>query len=306
MSHDVVRVRAPAKVNLSLSILARETTGYHQIETLFCALELADTLILRAVPQGLSLEVEGAELGPPQENLVHRAASAFYQAAGLAPAVHIRLEKRIPIGAGLGGGSSDAAATLRGLNRLHGHPLDHETLLRLAASLGSDVPFFLAGSPLALAWGRGERLLALPPLPPAPTLVAMPDFSIRTADAYHALAQHRAASATPVGPRLLRLDDLCTWEAIAANAANDFEPVIFARYPELAAIRESLAESRPRLALLAGSGAALFAIFHDEDQAAAAARALRARFPTLRLFETRTARALPEPVADPRGPDART
>jgi len=142
----MVRRGAPAKVNLSLRVLARERSGYHQLETLFCALELRDEIEIERGGGALSLQVEGAELGPPEENLVHRAAVAFHDAAGIRPDTRIRLRKRIPAGAGLGGGSSDAAATLAALNALHGAPLGPTHLLRLGAELGSDVPFFLCGS----------------------------------------------------------------------------------------------------------------------------------------------------------------
>lgn len=153
-----LQLRAPAKLNLHLAVLARETSGYHQIETVFCALELADRLEVRRAGAGIVLEVDGADLGPSEENLAHRAARTFYEAAAIAPEAEIRLEKHIPVGAGLGGGSSDAAAAMRALNMLHGTPLDEAALLQAAATLGSDVPFFLSGGPLALAWGRGERI----------------------------------------------------------------------------------------------------------------------------------------------------
>ncbi|MBA2244718.1 MAG: 4-(cytidine 5'-diphospho)-2-C-methyl-D-erythritol kinase, partial [Gemmatimonadetes bacterium] len=171
---EVVEVLAPAKINLWLRILAREESGYHSLETLFCAVSLADTVRISRAPE-LVFEVEGEiEVGPPERNLCVRAAERFYREMGRTPEVRIELVKRIPSAAGLGGGSSDAAATLRALNTLHGGPMPSDMLLQMGSELGSDVPFFLCGSPLALAWGRGERLLALPPLPPRPVLIAHP------------------------------------------------------------------------------------------------------------------------------------
>lgn len=286
----VARVRAPAKVNLRLRILAREESGYHQLETIFCALELCDALELRRGGEGVRLDVEGAELGPPEENLVCRAALAFYDAAGLTPAVRIRLVKEIPAGAGLGGGSSDAAATLRALNALHGAPLSRATLLRLGAALGSDVPFFLCDAPLALAWGRGERLLELPALPPAPALVVAPGFAIGTADAYRALDEHRRQPRRPPAePAVLRPELLASWDAVASLAENDFEAPTYARFPLLAEIKAALQQAGARIALLSGSGSALFGIFPDAQHRTAAAAALHDRFPELCLLPTKTA-----------------
>src|SRR5690606_14023498 len=122
-------------------------------------------------------------------------------------------------------------------------------LLRLGAALGSDVPFFLSGAALALVWGRGERVLPLPPPPPAPVLLAVPSFAIATAEAYRALDRHRPAPAVPA-PRTIRLEDLSSWSGLAATAANDFEPVLFPRHPELARLRDALAHAGARPARL--------------------------------------------------------
>src|SRR5690606_6718842 len=184
MTAVTIHWEAPAKVNLRLVVLAREASGFHQLETIFCAIDLADTITAQRAEPGIELEVVGARLGEPQENLVWRAASAFFRTSGIAGGARLRLDKRIPVGAGLGGGSSDAASTLHALNALYGRPLGPRSILELAAELGSDVPFFAAGRPFALAWGRGGRLLPFPALPPAPTVVGVPDFSIATVYAY--------------------------------------------------------------------------------------------------------------------------
>ena len=295
----VLRVAAPAKVNLTLHVLAREISGYHQLETLFCALELADTLEFRSGEPGIRLEVEGAELGPVEDNLVHRAARAFYATAGIESAVSVRLRKEIPSGAGLGGGSSDAATTLHALNQLHGGPLDRDTLLEIAAGLGSDVPFFLCGSPLALAWGRGERLMPLTPLPRAPVLVVVPGFGFPTPEAYRELDAFRTQSVGTSAPlasagaapaaRLVRRDELRTWEGVATLAHNDFEAPTYARYPELAELKALLLDAGASVALLSGSGSALFAAFPDEKERDDAASALHAHGTELRLIPTSTA-----------------
>ncbi|HEX7089231.1 MAG TPA: 4-(cytidine 5'-diphospho)-2-C-methyl-D-erythritol kinase [Longimicrobiales bacterium] len=283
-----MRAEAPAKLNLRLEILAREDTGYHQLESVFCTIDLADELELRAGPPGIRLEVTGAELGPPERNLAHRAAVAFFRATGSEPALTIRLDKRIPAGAGLGGGSSDAAATLRALNELYGRPLDGPALMRLGAALGSDVPYFVTGAALALVWGRGERVLPLPPPPRAPVLLAVPPFAIATAEAYRALDRQRGTA--PV-PRTIRLEDLSTWDGLAATAANDFEPVVFRAHPDLARLRDALEALGARPARLTGSGSTVFGIFESAAQRRAATAELARAFPHVRLIESFTAAA---------------
>ncbi len=287
-SAETIRVHAPAKVNLRLKILAREATGYHQLETIFCAIGLADKLELTRSGRGIELEVVGAELGAPEENLVHRAATAFFGIARLQPGVRIRLEKVIPAGAGLGGGSSDAAATLVALNALFGTPLTPASLFRIGAALGSDIPFFLSGAPNALAWGRGERLLPLPALPPAPMLVVVPDFPIATADAYRDLAQARAGRITAPQPTIIDPDRLGSWAGITRVADNDFEVTAFARYPKLRAIKVSLQDTGATISLLSGSGSAIFGIYPDETTLKTAIPLLRVAAPASRIIETTT------------------
>jgi 4-diphosphocytidyl-2-C-methyl-D-erythritol kinase len=268
---DAVSVEAPAKVNLRLAILAREASGYHSLESLFCAISLADLLTVRRADPGVALTVEGSvETGPPEHNLAVRAAQRFYGELGESPAVAIRLVKRIPSAAGLGGGSSDAAATLRALNTLHGEPFGRAALLRMAIELGSDVPFFLCGSPLALGWGRGERLLALPPLPERSVLVAHPGVAVPTPEAFAAVAERRGPAPPP---RAFALDaaELADWGAVERLATNDFGEVVAERIPVLRDALAAMRDAGARIALLAGSGGSVFGIF-DADDARDAAR----------------------------------
>jgi 4-diphosphocytidyl-2-C-methyl-D-erythritol kinase len=284
-----VKLYAPAKINLSLRILAREESGFHQLETVFCALDLHDLLELTPGAEGLRLIVHGPDLGPPAQNLVIRAASLFYQTVGMEPALELRLRKNIPPGSGLGGGSSDAAATLHGLNALHGLPVREAGLLEMAISLGSDVPFFLAGSSLALAWGRGERLLALPPLEPAPVLLAVPPFAVNTPDAYAALAADRVTAPAPRASAVQRMEELSGWDGIAKRAHNDFEQVMFVQYPVLAEVRDAVRDAGARLALLTGSGSCVFGVFRDAAARDAAAARLQEQFDGLRTIPAWTA-----------------
>lgn len=280
---------AHAKLNLFLRVLAREATGYHQIETLFCRLELADTLEIRtAETAGIELSVENGERGDPRENLVHRAATLFYRTVEREPALHIALHKRIPAGAGLGGGSSDAASTLRALNELSGSPLPQSELFRLGRALGSDVAFFLTDAPLALAWGRGDRLLELAALPRARVLLMLPDAATPTAGAYAELAARRERSGWQPNSVVITLDRLASWSSLATFAANDFEPQAFDRFPELGTARQIAIDHGARLSALTGSGSCYFAIFDERTRCEAAAAAVKSALPRFSTMITET------------------
>ena len=202
-----VSVLCPAKLNLYLRVIAREDSGYHQIETLFQAIDLCDELEVRPSGSGIALEVRSAPAGPlgevrddlgdPERNTVTLAARAFFAATGHEPGGEMTLGKAIPAGTGLGGASSDAAGALTALNALYGDPLDRPELLELGGTVGSDVPFFLAGGASVLAWGRGDRLLVRPPLPPSPVLLVVPDERSSTASAYRELSTRVALPAPP-------------------------------------------------------------------------------------------------------------
>jgi 4-diphosphocytidyl-2-C-methyl-D-erythritol kinase len=264
------RLRTPAKVSLTLRVLARRKDGYHGVHLVLVPVSLYDTLAFQSSPGNpLSLEVDSPEsLGPLEDNLVWKAAKAFEREAHLSLNAKIRLIKRIPSGAGVGGGSGDAAGTLVALNRLYGNPLSHDALLAAAEQLGSDVPFFIDACP-ALCEGRGERLTPLTALPRVPLLVVKPGFGIGTADAYGALAVARAGRLMPDPPPV---PDLTSVDAIASALHNDFEIVLFERYPELATIRQALLTAGAAGAVLSGSGSAVCGLFRD---AAARNRALQ-------------------------------
>jgi len=305
--------RAPAKVNLLLRVLAREAGGHHQIETVFQALELADQLRIvlgrpsetgsprdfgSALPR-IALEVEGVgadTLGPPEENLAVRAARLYSDALGdgRGPAtpvseIRVRLTKRIPHGAGLGGGSSDAAAVLRGLDQLHGGALGRDRLVELGGQLGADVAFFVLDAPRALGWGRGHRLLPLGALPRRPVLLALPPESIATPWAYGALAEHREREGVgAAGGAVLDHADLDSWEGMARLAGNAFQPVLEPLRPELAHIRRLLEEAGARPALLSGSGSAVFGLFRRESELREAEEALEGGAADVQVIRTAT------------------
>jgi 4-diphosphocytidyl-2-C-methyl-D-erythritol kinase len=281
-----VTVNAHAKVNLLLRVLAREADGYHGLETAFCLLALADRVTVERRPEAaVSLEVAGADTGPAEQNLAVRAARAVLDATGARFGVVLRLDKQIPVRAGLGGGSSDAAAALIAVNRLAGDAVPRHELLQFAARIGSDVPFFLSGAPFALAWGHGERLLRLPPLPRAPVLLVTPPVAIATPEAYGWIDEARASTSRRGGVAL-DLAALSTWGDVARLSGNDFESVVFGRLPELRQAFEALAGTRPLLCRLSGSGSTLFAVYRSVRDRDDAAMQLGRKHGTLRPTET--------------------
>lgn len=265
---SVWRGIAPAKTNLFLRVLAREVSGYHQIESLFQRLSLADdvTLELRPAESGITLSVSGipeGALGPQADNLMVRAATRYLTAAAANAGswgLHMTLGKVIPHGAGLGGGSSDAATVLRGLGDLLGHPVSPSDTLSIGASIGSDIPFFLSGGPLALVWGRGGRLLPLTPLPSCPVAIVQPERRISTPEAYARLATLRQQlGIEEAGPRLMA--GWTSWDAVSKDAENAFEAALAPVYPELPVIHAFLAGAGAEWSLMSGSGSAVVGFF---------------------------------------------
>ena len=261
MKGPSVRIAAQAKLNLHLRVLSREESGFHSLETIFHRIDLADDLVVTITPGERTIDVAGSGTGPHEQNLAFRAATAYSEHVGWPSGFLIELNKRIPVGAGLGGGSSDAAAVLRALNSLSPQPIARPGLLQLAAGLGSDVPFLTSDAVMALAWGRGERMLECPPLPRKDILLLTPAFSVSTADAYRWLDDDRAQTPGPA-PIPLVLDDiaLSTWGSIARFARNDFEKPVAARHPELEGYIERLRHSRALFAQMTGSGSTVFGV----------------------------------------------
>jgi 4-diphosphocytidyl-2-C-methyl-D-erythritol kinase len=266
-----VTLPALAKINLFLRVLSRNDDGFHAIETLLCLIDLSDTLTAeRREGRGVTIEVEGADTGPPNQNLAVRAAERVLEATGNRFGVHLKLVKRIPIRAGLGGGSSDAAAALHLVNKLAGNAVPRHELLQFAAQVGSDVPFFFGGAPLALAWGRGERMIRLPPLPSSPALLVTPPVPIPTPDAY-AWVDAAGATSARRGALALDLDAVSRWGDVGRMAGNDFESPVFSRHGSIRTAFEALVATRPLVCRMSGSGSTLFAIYRssrDREDAA--------------------------------------
>ncbi|MFI5244716.1 MAG: 4-(cytidine 5'-diphospho)-2-C-methyl-D-erythritol kinase [Gemmatimonadales bacterium] len=265
MSPDVraartARVEAQAKLNLFLRVLSREPSGYHQLETLFQRIALADSVTVSSGGAGRSLDCRGADVGPVERNLAWRAALAYAEAAGGPAAFRIEIDKRIPVGGGLGGGSADAAAVLRALNALAQRPLDDRALDAIAFSLGADVPYLLSTHALALGSGRGERLHALEALPSRDVLLAIPPFGVSSGDAFRWHAEQNAAR-KPGTLAMLPVGRKIEWRTIAALAANDLEHAVIAHHPEIGALRDAMRQSGAILAQMSGSGSTVFGVF---------------------------------------------
>ncbi|HEY8549419.1 MAG TPA: 4-(cytidine 5'-diphospho)-2-C-methyl-D-erythritol kinase [Vicinamibacterales bacterium] len=290
----MLEVRAFAKINVHLSVHGRRPDGFHELTTVFQTVGLADTLSLAPADGPLALRCPGSDLPEDASNLVMRAATALAEELGrpLPEGFRFTLHKQIPTQAGLGGGSADAVAAMRALAALWGEEAAPDLLARVGRRLGSDVPFFAFGG-TALGQGRGDQVTRLPDLPPMAVVIARPSFGVPTADAYRWLAASRSdagkgAEASAGGPADLAWPSTADgWPGRLAACHNDFEPVVCARHPEIAAGIRLLREAGARLACLSGSGSAIVGLFADEVAAEAAAAPFAAR-PGWRCWLTQT------------------
>lgn len=290
-----VEIAAQAKLNLRLHILAKETTGFHQLETLFLRIDLADTLRIRRTPDARSLDVVGrvdaALIGPVEKNLAWRAAELYFAASGMRGGFAMELEKRIPIGGGLGGGSADAGAVLRALSAMDDEPMPRELFLSLAEQLGADVPFLATEHAYALAWGRGERMLALTPPPASDVMLLVPSFSVNTAEAFGWLGHLAPASPSRRRTESVAFDaaQLGDWDALRTLARNDFEWAVERHHPELRALHDYLGSLGRPIVGMSGSGSTLFAIWTSDSPRTPAA-GLALEVPSgVQFVDTRTA-----------------
>lgn len=272
-------VKSFAKINLGLEIVGKRTDGYHDIRTLFQTISLADEIHLEPAPAGaIHLTGDDPSVAWDETNLVFRAARLLREKTGTGQGARIMVKKNIPAGRGLGGGSSNAAAALLGLNRMWGLGLDAPGLAGMARSLGADVPFFLHGG-LCLGEDIGDRLTRLPDLAPLPCLLVFPPFPIPTASIYAGIGQ----SLTSDGKvskimRFLESGDFGLLE-------NDLEHVILRAYPELESWKKFFGERGAILSQVSGSGSAVYGLFADVESAMEAQRRLPGT-PAARLAAT--------------------
>lgn len=268
----MIERRAPAKLNLGLEILRRRDDGYHEIETVFVPLALADRLTLERGPRGSGprLAIRGAELAADETNLVVRAARRVCAELGVACDLELALEKHVPIAAGLGGGSSDAAATLLGLEELFARRLPEDVRRRIARELGADVPFFLDPRP-ALGRGIGDLLEPLAGVPAMHwVLVAFP-FGIPTAQAYADAARELTLPRSPT-----KIAALLGPSGLLSSPRNDFEAPAARRHPEIREARRALERAGALATGMSGSGPTVYGRFEHEQAARSAAERITA------------------------------
>lgn len=281
MSVPAARLAAQAKVNLALRVGPRGPDGYHAVVTILARVELADDIVVRTLRSGITIHVvrEGVpdeSVGPPERNLALRAARAYMEEAEWPSGCGIHIEKRIPVGAGLGGGSADAGTVLRALDSLSPTPLGQTRLTRIAATLGADVPFFVLDAPLALGTGRGDALEILPPLPLRWIALVQPPFSVSTADAYRWFDAESAHVALAANDAQRLRDASRHWDALAAVATNDLQHAVGMRHPLIPSYCAELRRAGAVLAQMSGSGSAVFGLFVDQPDVSAIERACNA------------------------------
>ena len=268
-----IKFKTPAKINLGLHIHGKREDGFHELETIFQMVSLYDDVELELLSSGIKLECDTPGVPTDDTNLVCKAALLLrqsYQVEG--KGVSIRLKKKIPFGAGLGGGSGNAAGVLMGLNRLWDLNIEREKLLALAAELGSDVPFFLT-SPCALGMGRGEQLKVLKPCAKFQVLLVFPGFPVATSWVYQNLKLKLTKRENNISilRKNLSLSDITS---LGSRLYNDLEPVVIQRFPEVQVVKDELVARGALGVLLSGSGSTVFGIFDDPEKARVACAGL--------------------------------
>ncbi len=268
-----MRFLAPAKINLYLKVVGKRRDGYHLIDSLMVPVDLCDEIEItkpRGVKNSLTVTCDDPMVPDGGKNLAHKAAALVFHHVGVAHPVHIHIRKKIPVGAGLGAGSSDAAATMLGLNQFFGLGVSKKTMLQLALQLGADVPFFVHGRP-AIARGIGERLKILTSVPKLWIVILYPGFPVSTKWAYQSL-KFKLTKVIKNTKLSLHLDD---YGELARLLVNDLEEVTISRYPRIAHLKERLLQEGATGALMSGSGSSAFGIFATEQQAKKAFRCLQ-------------------------------
>jgi 4-diphosphocytidyl-2-C-methyl-D-erythritol kinase len=274
-----VKIRAPAKINLSLRVVGERTDGYHLVDTVMVPVSLHDDILIhrrkkigrkKGPEDHLTVTCDDPSVPQGRKNLAYKAASLLLQAKGIDEFVQIRIHKRIPVGAGLGGGSTDAAATLVGLNRLFRLGYTIKQLEKISATLGADVPFFIKGVP-ARARGIGERLTPLRAVPRFWCVIVYPNFPISTAWVYRNLG---AKLTKPIVNTSINFS-LGSSANLQRLLVNDLETTAMNRYPRIRSLKEGLALQGALGTLMSGSGSSVFGIFASKRRAGRAFRRLR-------------------------------
>ena len=267
------RIEAYAKINLGLDVVKRLPNGYHQVKMIMQNVDIRDVLTLEKADSGISITTDSEELPADENNLVYKAARLMLEKYDIHSGVRIRLQKNIPIAAGMAGGSADAAATMKGINHLYNLNLPLSQLMEYGVSIGADVPYCLMGG-TALAEGIGEKLTKLPPMPSCPILVAKPDISVSTKFVY----EHLDAAGIRTHPDIDGMSAAIKAEnlrGIWERMENVLESVTIPAYPVIDAIKKRMRELGAANSLMSGSGPTVFGIFQNMEQAGQALEELK-------------------------------
>jgi 4-diphosphocytidyl-2-C-methyl-D-erythritol kinase len=258
---DKIQVESPAKINIGLNVIEKRPDGYHNLETIFYPLILSDRLYFEK-STSLELSTDSKTLNNVKDNLVLKAINVLVKLRGIELTVRVKIEKQIPIGGGLGGGSSNAAATLKAVNKLFDLKLINEELKSLALELGSDVPFFLNPLP-SFAESRGEKLIPINIDIRYPILIVNPGINISTKWAFEKIIPSKPKESLRGLTRLNKVD----FDLLKLVVSNDFEPIVFKEYPELEMIKTKLYELGASFALMSGTGSTVYGIFSNLQKA---------------------------------------
>lgn len=261
-------LKAPAKINLFLKVLNRRSDGYHEIESLMQKIELFDVLHLSRQGEAISLSCPGTTLPEDQENLVYQAAHSFFSTTGTKPGIKIILEKNIPVAAGLGGGSSDAATVVNGLNILFNTNLGREQLIDITRPLGADMPFFVQDCSAAMATGIGDCIQQVESMQGVSIVLVNPGFGVSTKWAYEnfPLTSNSNPYILARGPKMPKNFHAAA-PSLYEELGNDLEVVTISRYPEIGDIKKELKKGGAATSLMSGSGPTVFGLFLSEEAA---------------------------------------
>jgi 4-diphosphocytidyl-2-C-methyl-D-erythritol kinase len=264
-----MKILSPAKINLFLQVTGKRLDGYHALFSLMCCVDLCDTISLQFGLKGIRIESSHPQVPLDDTNLAHRAATVFFKALNVKEGLKIFIDKSIPVAAGLGGGSSNAASVLSGLNQHYGYPFSRNRLMSMGLGLGADVPFFLFGKP-ALASGIGEKLAPYPGCLPFHIVLVYPGFEVSTGEVF----QNLNLGLTKCEKKFKELFSIKIAFDPGLHLCNDLEIVTASRYPEITSIKEQLLIRGALGTLMSGSGPTVFGLFSDSGAAASARQAL--------------------------------
>lgn len=280
------KMEARAKINLTLDVLGRRPDGYHEVEMIMQTVELSDVVSFQQAPEGVAVTTDHPLLAGGESNIAHKAARLLMERYGVNKGINIHINKRIPVAAGLAGGSTDAAAVLLGLNKIWSLGLSVAELTDLGAQIGSDVPFCIIGG-TALAQGRGEILTALPGVPEMWLVLVKPALEVSTAEVY---GNYNAAKVErhPATQEAVRAIYDRNMEGLLKNLANVLESVTLSRYPEVSLVKETMISVGISQVLMSGSGPTVFGVVGSQAEALQRADVLRQRLPGMFITVTTT------------------